>query len=239
MKANIRWGISILIFIMDIVISWGQYTSLPMSMLMFIFFYGVGTAIHLALHEIGHFMGGKLSGYELVYFALGSFIVSKGSKGRLEFDLVKRKGGQCIMCPTAIDNKKYVLYNLGGIIVNVLLVLVGIKVYIHSSGIIRLFFLQFIFAGIPKIVLNSVPSMFNGLPNDAFIIRLLYFSELAKRDYNIYLILFADLYYNREMKNYAYHYQRKLEGKYDSLIYYNEIQQIFPKEINSIWSISK
>lgn len=232
MRIIINWIIPVLFFLIDILLAFTEKEISSISLLLFLTFYSICSVIHLIFHEMGHLIGGKLSNYKFIYLFLGPLSVSKNESGKFCFSVTKRKAGQCAMVPNMINNKKYVLYNSGGLVLNILAVVVAILLCIKSGGIWRLFLLQMIFAGFPKITSNGVPLLSNGLPNDAFILRLLYASNYARKDYNIYLKLFSDYYYNRKINLSEYQYQRYLEGKYDSLLYYNEIQKILGGRIS-------
>ena len=97
-------------------------------LMMFIFALAIAFVslyIHLILHEAGHLIFGLLSGYDFVSFRIGSLILVK-EEGRYKFKRysLAGTGGQCLMSPPDYNdgNYPYVLYNLGGIIVNMILV---------------------------------------------------------------------------------------------------------------------
>lgn len=79
--------------------------------------------INIALHEAGHLIFGLLSGYSFISYRLGSFMIMR-SNGRFRFARlsVAGTGGQCLMLPPERTDGKVpcVLYNLGGVIVNVI-----------------------------------------------------------------------------------------------------------------------
>lgn len=98
--------------------------------------------------------------------------------------------------------------------------------YFSCEGIWQLFYQQMIFTGLPKILLNSIPMLYNGVPNDGYILKLLYKSQKAKQDYFIYLDLFNAYYYDEAIEVEKYSYDRVIGGRDDSLIFYNEINRI-------------
>ena len=86
------------------------------------------TVIHIFLHELGHLIFGKLTGYKLIYFQVPFFRYDanrkKGSKNK------KTGPGllvQCLMAPPEkgdYDEKPFQLYLLGGLLVNLLTAIV-------------------------------------------------------------------------------------------------------------------
>lgn len=79
--------------------------------------------LHIIIHESGHYAFGRLTGYTFVSFRVGSFTLVKNN-GHLKFKRFNIPGtmGQCLLMP---PNKKegefpFLLYNLGGIIGNII-----------------------------------------------------------------------------------------------------------------------
>lgn len=75
----------------------------------------------IGLHELGHLIGGLLSGYGFSSFRLGSFMLLKeNGKLRLRRFSIPGTGGQCLMIPPEpVDGKiPFTLYGLGGVIMN-------------------------------------------------------------------------------------------------------------------------
>ena len=93
--------------------------------------------IQVILHESGHLIFGLLTGYHFESFRVGSFLL-KWESGRLRlcrFSLF-RTLGQCLMAPPEmIDGKiPYVLYHMGGVIVNIVTAVVFGVCYLFCSG---------------------------------------------------------------------------------------------------------
>lgn len=83
----------------------------------------------IALHELGHLLGGLLSGYGFSSYRLGSFMLLKeNGKLRLRRFSIPGTGGQCLMIPPKpVDGKiPYVLYGLGGVAMNTLVAVVAL-----------------------------------------------------------------------------------------------------------------
>ncbi len=83
-----------------------------------------GALIQTVTHEAGHLVAGLLSGYRFLSFRIGSLLLIK-SEGRLRLKRQSISGtaGQCLMVPPALVDGRMpvVLYNLGGVIFNLLL----------------------------------------------------------------------------------------------------------------------
>ncbi len=79
--------------------------------------------LEIVLHEEGHLIFGLLTGYRFVSFRVGSLILIKNEQGlRVRKLRIGGTAGQCLMDPPPmVDGKMpYVLYNLGGCIVNLI-----------------------------------------------------------------------------------------------------------------------
>ena len=77
--------------------------------------------LEIVLHEAGHLIFGLLTGYRFVSFRAGSLMLIKNEQGwRVRKLRLGGTGGQCLMDPPPmVDGKMpYVLYNLGGCIIN-------------------------------------------------------------------------------------------------------------------------
>lgn len=120
----------------------------------------------------------------------------------------------------------YFLYNAGGIVANILLTAVGVKYCLCSAGYFRLLFLELVIIGIYAVFSNSMPSINNGIPNDSYTLRLLSTNKSARDDYVNYLRLYANYYCIKKFDVSEYFYDRKILGKNDNLIYYEEIKKI-------------
>ncbi|MBU5595129.1 hypothetical protein KQI76_08120 [Amphibacillus sp. MSJ-3] len=111
------------------------------------------------IHELGHYLFGKLLGYQLLMYRIG-FLSFTYENGKMKFELIKNKGysGLCAMVPpkgSDFRDKKHILYYGGGIIFNIL------------SGLLILFALPFATNLYTKsfIYLFSLSSLLLGLIN--------------------------------------------------------------------------
>lgn len=93
------------------------------------------------IHELGHFLVGKILGYRLIMYQIGilSFTYENG-KMKFQFKRTKGFAGLCAMIPplgTNMLDKKHVFYYAGGIIINVttgLLALIGLPFISNMYG---------------------------------------------------------------------------------------------------------
>ncbi len=134
------------------------------------------------MHELGHLLFGYLTGYKFVYFKMLGVMFYK-SNGKWQTARERGNGalGQCLMAPDFEYKQKmpYVLYNLGGVLINLLLTalcVVLIVVYGQQS---------FTLAGI---IVNGIFTIINFLPirslkNDGYNVFMLARSESCKKAY--------------------------------------------------------
>lgn len=199
-----------------------EFGTIVLALLLFLF----ASGIHLTLHECGHFVGGKLTGYRLLYLQVGCVKLSRNKEGKLSFKIESGRGGQCIMIPSWNENVSYRAYNLGGILLNFMACISAIMLLSSDSFFVILFFLEFTFAGALKIITNIVPCCSNGVPNDGYIVKLLRRSKAIQNDYCRYLHLYAALFLQEEIEISHYCYQRAETDRKEELLYYNGIQAL-------------
>lgn len=138
--------------------------------------------IGIIVHELGHLVFGLLSGYSFISFRIGPFVWSKEGN-RLKFNMLKSPIiGQCLMEP--VDNYedfKYLLYNMGGGIFNLLfgLVLFIIKIRISNQGVLN----SFLFGGTVSSLYLGFVNLYprdGAYPNDGLNIKMTRKSEEGK-----------------------------------------------------------
>ena len=125
----------------------------------------------IVIHELGHLLCGKLSGYQFISLRLLLFQWTKNKDGKIKFSKVSSLfgiGGQCLMIPTREEKDfRYLLYNLGGGLANVIVGLALITpIFLSGHPFMRWLFI----AGIVSIfiaAINLIPIAFGGFPNDA------------------------------------------------------------------------
>lgn len=119
--------------------------------------------INICLHEIGHMIFGLLTGYKFNSLRFGKLMLVK-KEGKLLFCHYNMPGtgGQCIMSAPEGDAEKMpvVLYNLGGLIVNIVLLLIGIGMYLGMKDLhltVGIICLVFAMTALVILITNGIP----------------------------------------------------------------------------------
>ncbi len=138
--------------------------------LLFIGMY-IALFLQIILHEAGHLLFGLLTGYRFSSFRIGSFMwIKEGDKVRLRRLSIAGTGGQCLMIPPdMVDGKMpYILYNLGGSIVNILSAALFIIPYVicRNIPVISILMLMFIIIGVAFALMNGIPMRMGEINND-------------------------------------------------------------------------
>ena len=119
--------------------------------------------INIFLHEIGHMIFGLLTGYKFNSLRFGKImLVKKDDKLHFCRYNMPGTGGQCIMSAPTGDAEKMpvVLYNLGGVLINLVFFVAGICIFREVRNTIPIVgIIGFIFALSAFILLIS-----NGIP---------------------------------------------------------------------------
>jgi preprotein translocase subunit SecA len=160
-------------------------TSLPAvlaDVLVFAAAFYAGIFIHIIIHETGHLIAGKMSGYKFSSFRVLNAIFMKkdGKIIRKKFNL-PGYAGQCLMIPPAPSDGKYpfVLYNMGGGLMNLIASGLFLALYAALSELpfSAQVLLPIVAAGVLLGLINIIP--FKG--NDGYNISLLLKNESARR----------------------------------------------------------
>ena len=159
-----------------------QQTNYPLETLIVLF---AAIPFSIVMHELGHLIGGLLTGYRLVSFRIFSFMLVKiDGKWQYRRSSVPGTGGQCLMAPPRMKNGDYplALYNLGGIL------FCG---FLSLSLIVFSFFLPTVTAGLHlarfglvSFLMNSfnaIPTNGKSMVNDATNMKMALKSNAAKR----------------------------------------------------------
>ena len=128
--------------------------------------------LQIIIHEAGHLVFGLLSGYKYSSFRIGSFMWVK-TDGKLKFKRfsLAGTGGQCLMIPPEMKDGKipYVLYNLGGSLMNTAVSAVALVLYVVSGiGYFSLFCMIFAVIGFGFALMNGVPMRLGTVDNDGY-----------------------------------------------------------------------
>ncbi|MBQ0001776.1 MAG: hypothetical protein KBT01_09640 [Clostridiales bacterium] len=127
--------------------------------------------LQIILHEGGHLIFGLLSGYQFSSFRVYSFMLKK-ENDRLKLCRFSLAGtaGQCLMAPPDLKDGyiPYKLYNLGGILINILTVLVCGPLFLVTpeGSILQCFLLLMAVLGIAFAFMNGIPVNNGSITND-------------------------------------------------------------------------
>lgn len=130
----------------------------------------VAIAILIPAHEAGHLIFGLLSGYKFVSFRIFNYtFIKENDKIRIKKFAIAGTGGQCLLTPPErpFNEVPTVLYNLGGIIANfVVLVALLPVLWMDIHPYLREFVLIIILIDAIIMLMNGVPMKINGVGND-------------------------------------------------------------------------
>ncbi|MBR4068136.1 MAG: M50 family metallopeptidase [Clostridia bacterium] len=118
--------------------------------------------LEIVLHEAGHLIFGLLTGYRFVSFRVGSLILIKNEQGlRVRKLRIGGTAGQCLMDPPPmVDGKMpYVLYNLGGCIVNLITAALcfGLSFAAEEGTLVHTLLIMATVIGLAFALMNGLP----------------------------------------------------------------------------------
>ncbi|WP_102401810.1 hypothetical protein [Haloimpatiens massiliensis] len=194
-------GIFVCKLIEEVVGDYGLFTII-IGMAIFV----VAFILQLILHEVGHLICGLWSGYEFVSFRIGTltFVKDNGKIVTKKFT-IKGTAGQCIMMPRK-DKKHdcpYILYNLGGILMNAVITCLCIAIYLWCPmpNMLSIFFIFVAISGVYDLILNGIPMKITGVCNDAYNVLFIGKDEIAKYSYYTMLRVNGLLYRGIRVKD--------------------------------------
>lgn len=119
----------------------------------------ISLAINIILHEIGHLIGGLLTGWRFLYLQLYTLVLKREDKG-FKLMIASDKGFKCIMYPSSINNKA-LLYTMGGCIVNLYTGIIGFMfiITLPMSPVLWLYLWCFLAFGIGLFFMNGTASI--------------------------------------------------------------------------------
>lgn len=122
---------------------------------------GLFSIIHIIIHELGHLIAAKLTGYRFLYFRVMSWaLVKEQSKFRIARFSIAGTAGQCLMIPPSnVEPMPYKLYLWGGALANFVVGLIGIILngFVFDSLYLYIFSITSLIFGI----INIYPFSFN------------------------------------------------------------------------------
>lgn len=167
----------------------------------------LGYLIHIIIHEAGHLVFGLLSGYKFVSFRVASFTIIK-FQGKFKFKRFSIAGtaGQCLMMPPNMINGKYpfTLYNLGGVIFNLIISILVILIAKQYSSYLSVFFILISLGGILCALTNGIPMKINGVGNDAYNLLSMIKDKNARESFHLQLEINGLLTEGKRLKDMPY-----------------------------------
>ncbi|MHC1749329.1 MAG: M50 family metallopeptidase [Cellulosilyticaceae bacterium] len=173
--------------------SLGEKNSVFILVLMILFIYTT-VYIQIVVHELGHMIAGKMSGYKFVSFRIGRLMLMK-EKGKLKLKrfMIVGTGGQCLMMPPIEDryNYPYILYNLGGGIANLIISFMSAILYLlmPAKGWGTTFLFMLCCIGIFSAFVNMIPMRIGGIANDGYNAKALTKSQETRHAFWVQLYI--------------------------------------------------
>ncbi len=127
----------------------------------------LGLFLHTFIHELGHLLFGVMTGYKFSSFRIGSvMLIKSGEKLKLCKYKLAGTGGQCLLAPPENKEKKpYIMYNLGGIFLNIIFsVIFLVLIPLCNNVIVNVILAGFALGGILMATMNGVPT--SAIDND-------------------------------------------------------------------------
>ena len=124
--------------------------------------------MQILLHEGGHWLFGRLSGYRLVSFRILQFtIIREGTKLRIKCFDIAGTGGQCLLSPPdrPAEDVPVFWYNAGGVLMNLMTGAVAFALWMQYGGNLWLFLALF---GLFFALANGIPMKISGIGNDGY-----------------------------------------------------------------------
>lgn len=190
-RLNIGYFISILVgaFIGVIITENASFETLGdlVHVIVLFAFFFAAYYIQVILHEGGHLVCGLLSGYRFFMFKIGSSVLLH-DEGKWKIKRLHIPGmlGQCLMIPPGEMNDDFpvMLYNLGGLIANVLSAAISLALWmlLGKESMAAMFFMVMACLGLLFALTNGIPVRMSGIDNDGCNARTLNKNPATKRD---------------------------------------------------------
>ena len=113
------------------------------------------------------------------------------------------------MYPSQTSTIKYKAYNLGGVIANAIIAALSTLLMLPNNFYLLMMMIELVFVGAYKILVNLIPHKTNGVPNDGYIVKMLDAHIAMRKDYALYLRIYADTFLNKAISPSDYQYERK------------------------------
>lgn len=149
--------------------------------------------LHLIFHELGHMLGGLLTGWKFLYLQIFNIALVR-EKGWFFFKKIDSINFQCIMRPKSLYSNPY-LYNLGGCLANLLLSLIAVIGIFAGAGniVIPLYGWSAFVMGAGFLIMNGLPRV-KSICNDMACHLLIKKEPLTRLCHNLQLMSAGLLY---------------------------------------------
>ena len=128
---------------------------------------------HTIIHETGHLVFGRLTGYTFTSFRIGSLLwLKEDGKLKMKKYMVPGTAGQCLMRPPKQVKGRFpvVLYNLGGCILNtvfsIIFLVLTFRLEREKYPLGYFYCVAMIFVGFAVALTNGIPLSTNVIRND-------------------------------------------------------------------------
>jgi hypothetical protein len=149
--------------------------------------------LQLIIHEFGHYIGGLLTGWHLIYLQIFRIAIVKKEK-YLKCKVVDSSGFQCIMYPDSVLSNA-IIYTIGGCILNLLVAVISFlcMFFVFRNPYLWLLFWCLFISGIAFFIMNIKPHI-NTVCNDGASYLLLKSDKRICMCHNNQLIIAKHLY---------------------------------------------
>jgi hypothetical protein len=207
----------------------------------FILIMVISLFMSIAIHELGHFIMGRLTGYRFFSFRLFSFMIEIQPNHRLKFMMMKAPGmsGQCLMTPDENRVMPIFWYHFGGVLFNLLFFVLAFGIFLlnYSSKINLWMMLTMVFNGFLAVT-NWIS--FKNLQNDGKNYREMKANPVSREAIQRMLLIIRDLNHGkriseltilpvREQLSYKYLIQARL-------LLLHAIKDLFQNNVDSFLS---
>lgn len=167
-----------------------KYYSIDISEGLTVFLVAVGSLILslliiIPIHELGHLICGLLNGYKFVSFRIFNWTFIKiDGKIHIKKFAIAGTGGQCLLTPPdlPLENIPTGWYNFGGILANIILLLIVIPFFfLDLNPFIAEALAIFAMTDVIMILMNGIPMQAGGIGNDGYNMKLLKKNLLSKQ----------------------------------------------------------
>jgi hypothetical protein len=154
-----------------------------------ILIFAAGYLAHIIIHEAGHLVFGLMTGYSFISFRIGSTtLIIENKRLKLRKYNIPGTAGQCLMLPPAAKENKcpFVLYNLGGSLMNFIIALLGIMIVVFVKQLVFPLNAILVLAGSGGILAgltNIIPMKLSGVPNDGYNVLSMLRDEDARKSF--------------------------------------------------------